>query len=87
MHSLGYMLLHETATSEIDLCSCPLYTAQVTSTQRLSLSLLSILSLLSQHCVFGIVTAGHEVVRAIEAVGSRQGPTSQRVVIDDCGVL
>jgi len=40
-----------------------------------------------KHCVFGIVTRGQEVVTAIEAVGSRQGPTSQRVVIDNCGQL
>ncbi|MEZ4451588.1 MAG: peptidylprolyl isomerase [Nannocystaceae bacterium] len=40
-----------------------------------------------KHVVFGKVVEGHEVVRAMEAVGSRQGPTSKPVVIDECGQL
>ena len=38
-----------------------------------------------KHVVFGSVTKGMEVVKAIEAVGSRSGATSQPVVIADCG--
>jgi peptidylprolyl isomerase len=38
-----------------------------------------------KHCVFGKVTAGQEVVKAVEAVGSRTGATSVQVVITDCG--
>jgi cyclophilin family peptidyl-prolyl cis-trans isomerase len=37
--------------------------------------------------VFGKVIEGMDVVRAVEAVGSRSGATSQRVVITDCGQL
>merc|ERR1711865_90654 len=40
-----------------------------------------------KHVVFGNVTGGMEVVKAIEAVGSQSGKTSQPVVIADCGQL
>merc|ERR1711907_705584 len=40
-----------------------------------------------KHCVFGSVTKGMEVVKAIEAVGSQSGQTSKPVVIADCGQL
>ena len=37
-----------------------------------------------KHVVFGGVTNGMDVVKAIEAVGSSQGRTSKPVVIADC---
>ena len=40
-----------------------------------------------KHVVFGSVTAGMDVVKAIEAVGSGSGSTSAPVVIADCGQL
>lgn len=40
-----------------------------------------------KHVVFGRVAQGMEVVRKMEAVGSRSGTTSQKVVIADCGQL
>ena len=40
-----------------------------------------------KHCVFGKVTSGQEVVKAMEAVGSRSGATAQQVAIVDCGQL
>jgi len=40
-----------------------------------------------KHVVFGKVTKGDDIVKAMEAVGSRQGATSQRVEIVDCGQL
>merc|ERR1712216_964859 len=40
-----------------------------------------------KHCVFGSVTKGMEVVKAIEAVGSQSGKTSKPVVIANCGQL
>jgi len=40
-----------------------------------------------KHVVFGKVTKGLEVVKAIEAVGSESGKTSAAVVIADCGQL
>ena len=40
-----------------------------------------------KHCVFGNVTKGMEVVKAIEAVGSQSGKTAKPVVIADCGQL
>merc|ERR1719210_2640785 len=40
-----------------------------------------------KHVVFGKVTKGMEVVKAIEAVGSQSGSTSKKVVIADCGQL
>ena len=39
------------------------------------------------HTVFGKVTSGVDVVKAIEALGSRQGSLSQPVVISDCGEI
>eukprot|EP00656_Telonema_subtile_P054647 TRINITY_DN821_c0_g1_i1.p1 TRINITY_DN821_c0_g1~~TRINITY_DN821_c0_g1_i1.p1 ORF type:complete len:212 (+),score=67.53 TRINITY_DN821_c0_g1_i1:162-797(+) len=39
------------------------------------------------HCVFGSVVEGMEVVKSIEEVGSRSGATSAAVVIADCGEL
>ena len=40
-----------------------------------------------KHVVFGRVVAGENVVRAMEAVGSRSGSTSQSVRVVDCGEL
>jgi len=40
-----------------------------------------------KHVVFGKVVEGLDVVRKMEAVGSRQGPTSKPVVIDNSGQL
>merc|ERR1712046_509759 len=40
-----------------------------------------------KHCVFGSVTAGMDVVQAVEAVGSQSGSTSKPVVIADCGQI
>ena len=40
-----------------------------------------------KHCVFGSVTKGMDVVKAIEGVGSQSGKTSKPVVIADCGQL
>ena len=37
------------------------------------------------HVVFGEVTDGMDVVKAIEKLGSNSGRTSQKIVIDDCG--
>ena len=38
-----------------------------------------------KHVVFGAVVEGMDVVKAMEAVGSRGGHTSKPVVIADCG--
>merc|ERR1711977_435894 len=40
-----------------------------------------------KHVVFGSVTAGMDVVQAIEGVGSANGATSKPVEIADCGQL
>ena len=40
-----------------------------------------------KHVVFGQVVEGLDVVKKIEAVGSEDGDTSQRVVIANCGAL
>ena len=40
-----------------------------------------------KHVVFGSVTKGMEVVKAIEAVGSQSGATKQKVVIADSGQI
>ena len=40
-----------------------------------------------RHVVFGQVIEGYEVVQKMEAVGSRSGATSARVVIEDSGQL
>lgn len=40
-----------------------------------------------KHVVFGSVVEGMDVVKAMEAVGSRSGTTSKPVVIADCGQL
>ena len=40
-----------------------------------------------KHVVFGSVTEGMDVVRAVEGVGSESGRTSAAVVIADCGQL
>ena len=40
-----------------------------------------------KHVVFGRVIEGQDVVKAVEAVGSSSGATSQPVVITDCGKL
>jgi cyclophilin family peptidyl-prolyl cis-trans isomerase len=39
------------------------------------------------HVVFGSVTEGMDVVEAIEALGSRSGQTSKKILIEDCGQL
>jgi cyclophilin family peptidyl-prolyl cis-trans isomerase len=40
-----------------------------------------------KHVVFGSVVEGMDVVKAVEAVGSRSGAPSQKVVISECGQL
>jgi len=40
-----------------------------------------------KHVVFGSVTKGMDVIKAVEAVGSQSGATKQKVVIADCGQL
>src|SRR5688572_9537795 len=40
-----------------------------------------------KHVVFGSVVEGMDVVKAVEAVGSRNGQTSQKVMISDSGQL
>ena len=40
-----------------------------------------------KHVVFGSVTGGMDVVKAVEAVGSQSGKTAKPVVIADCGQL
>jgi peptidylprolyl isomerase len=38
-----------------------------------------------KHVVFGQVVKGYDVIKAMEAVGSRSGKTSSKVTISDCG--
>ncbi|OWK43811.1 peptidylprolyl isomerase [Fimbriiglobus ruber] len=38
-----------------------------------------------KHVVFGSVVEGMDVVKAVEALGSRSGTPSKKVVITDCG--
>merc|ERR1712127_943828 len=40
-----------------------------------------------KHCVFGSVTSGLDVVKAVESVGSSSGATKASVVIANCGQL
>ena len=39
------------------------------------------------HVVFGELIKGEEVVKAIEACGSRSGKTTQKLTIEDCGEI
>ncbi|KAJ2398428.1 hypothetical protein GGI05_000089 [Coemansia sp. RSA 2603] len=38
-----------------------------------------------RHVVFGEVTDGMNVVKAIEKLGSQSGKTSEKIVVDECG--
>uniref|UniRef100_A0A8C2ETG4 Peptidyl-prolyl cis-trans isomerase n=1 Tax=Cyprinus carpio TaxID=7962 RepID=A0A8C2ETG4_CYPCA len=40
-----------------------------------------------RHVVFGSVKDGMDVVRKVEALGSRSGRTAKRISVTDCGVL
>ena len=40
-----------------------------------------------KHVVFGKVVEGMDVVTAMEAVGTKGGAPTQKVVIEDCGQL
>ncbi|XP_077869671.1 uncharacterized protein LOC144361686, partial [Saccoglossus kowalevskii] len=40
-----------------------------------------------KHVVFGKVIEGMDIVRKMEAVGSKSGKPTQKVVIADCGEL
>ena len=40
-----------------------------------------------KHVVFGKVTKGMDVVKAVEKLGSQSGKTRKKVVIADCGQL
>ncbi|XP_036427812.1 peptidyl-prolyl cis-trans isomerase F, mitochondrial [Colossoma macropomum] len=40
-----------------------------------------------RHVVFGSVKDGMEVVKQVEALGSRSGKTSKRITVTDCGEL
>lgn len=40
-----------------------------------------------KHCVFGEVTRGSDVVRKLEAMGSKSGKTKKEIVVSDCGAI
>ena len=40
-----------------------------------------------KHVVFGQVTSGMDIVKAIEKLGSRSGTTAKKIVVADCGEL
>jgi len=40
-----------------------------------------------KHVVFGEVTKGMDIVKAVEGLGSQSGTTKQKVMIKDCGKL
>jgi cyclophilin family peptidyl-prolyl cis-trans isomerase len=40
-----------------------------------------------KHVVFGSVTKGMDVVKAIESYGSRTGATREKIIVADCGQL
>jgi cyclophilin family peptidyl-prolyl cis-trans isomerase len=40
-----------------------------------------------KHVVFGKVTEGMDIVKKVEALGSRMGEPSKQVTISDCGEL
>ncbi|MFJ3233889.1 peptidylprolyl isomerase [Streptomyces sp. NPDC086787] len=40
-----------------------------------------------KHVVFGEVVEGMDVVKAVEALGSRSGATAKKIVVSDCGTV
>eukprot|EP00596_Hydrurales_sp_CCMP1899_P005990 CAMPEP_0119037998 /NCGR_PEP_ID=MMETSP1177-20130426/6638_1 /TAXON_ID=2985 /ORGANISM="Ochromonas sp, Strain CCMP1899" /LENGTH=208 /DNA_ID=CAMNT_0006999981 /DNA_START=45 /DNA_END=671 /DNA_ORIENTATION=- len=40
-----------------------------------------------KHVVFGHVSKGMNIVRCVEGYGSRNGTTSQKIIVSDCGEL
>jgi peptidylprolyl isomerase len=40
-----------------------------------------------KHVVFGEVAAGYDIIKTIEVLGSQSGKTSQKVTIDQSGVV
>ena len=40
-----------------------------------------------KHVVFGEVVEGEDVVKAVEALGSRSGSTSTKIVVEDSGIV
>ncbi|MFF5483478.1 peptidylprolyl isomerase [Streptomyces sp. NPDC012935] len=40
-----------------------------------------------KHVVFGEVIEGDDVVKAVEALGSRSGATAKKIVVEDCGIV
>ena len=40
-----------------------------------------------KHVVFGAVESGHDVITAVEALGSQSGKTKAKVTVADCGEL
>merc|ERR1719474_2421945 len=40
-----------------------------------------------KHVVFGSVVEGMDIIKKVEAFGSRSGKTTAKIVVDDCGEL
>ncbi|MEI5528041.1 peptidylprolyl isomerase [Streptomyces brasiliscabiei] len=40
-----------------------------------------------KHVVFGEVVEGQDIVKAIEALGSRSGSTAKKIVVDESGIV
>lgn len=84
--ALGCDPIYRSNTNVHSCCLLPRWSADLVSSVVLIEIIVACAFADRKHVVFGQVTRGYSVVKAIEAVGSSSGAVAHEVLVADCGV-